>query len=86
LISTTRIKICKTLGIPIDKDIPKGTHSFRRNHQSSFIEEGGSIELAGSVYGNHSRATENNYLLKINSQAAASIVDKTHEKLFKSRV
>ena len=79
------VKICKKLGIPIDRNVMRGTHAFRRNHQTSFLEEGGSIELAAKVYGNSPNAIDNHYRLKMNSSISASIVAKTHEKLFKNK-
>lgn len=76
-------KICKKLNVPVDKDVIRGTHAFRRVHQTSFIEEGGSQELAAKIYGNSPETMERNYILKINSSLSAPIIDKTHEKLFK---
>lgn len=74
-------KICKQLGIELSKEIPRGTHAFRRVHQTAFIEEGGSIELASKVYGNSPKVVEQHYLLNLNAKSSASIVDMTQRKL-----
>lgn len=77
-------KACDNLGIGIDKTLPKGTHAFRRVHETSFLENGGSLDLAAKVYGNSPKVIEANYLLSVNAQSSAPVIDLTQQKLFKN--
>ncbi len=73
---------CKKLGIPIDKYCLKGTHAFRRVHETSFMESGGSLDLAAKVYGNSERVIESNYLLSVDATSSLEYIQATHDYLF----
>ncbi len=73
---------CKELGIPIDKEFLKGTHAFRRVHETTFLEKGGSLDLASKVYGNSPRVVEDNYMLAVNAESSLQYIQSIHDSLF----
>jgi hypothetical protein len=74
--------LCRTLKIPIDKEIIKGPHAFRRTHESEILSSGGSSEMTGRIYGNSPRTIAKHYELFSESRAAAPYIEKLQEHLF----
>ena len=55
-------RICSNLGIELDHDAMKGTHSFRRNAISDVINStGGNLVLASQLFGNSPLVACKNY-------------------------
>ena len=73
---------CKKLNITIDSYYRKGIHAFRRNHETAFLENGGTLDMAGKVYGNSARVINSNYMLPVEAAKSREIVQKIHDDLF----
>ena len=73
---------CKKLGIDIDPNCLKGTHAFRRVHETAFLEKGGTLDLASNVYGNSPRVVRDNYMLSVNADSSLRYIQAIHESLF----
>ncbi len=74
-------KICKKLGIPISKDFIKGTHAFRRVHETEFIGETGSSKLSEEIYGHTEKTVDEHYRMKQAAEVTAPTVLKIQNKI-----
>lgn len=69
--------LCEKLGIEkINDEVIRGPHSFRRNAITSFINNGGSIEMAAATYGNSPEVAKKNYFTGIDLKKDSEIMDK----------
>ncbi|MBR6238785.1 MAG: hypothetical protein IKQ83_07055 [Lachnospiraceae bacterium] len=74
--------VCNKLGIPVNKEIPKGPHSFRRNHLTGFVELSGNAMLGTNLYGNSVKAFDQYYALSYNAATSAPFVEAFQTKIF----
>lgn len=74
-------KVCKALGIEISKNFVKGTHAFRRVHETTFLEENGSSQIATTIYGHTEDVIKQNYLLAVNAKLAAPTVSTIQSRI-----
>ena len=64
-------RMCASLDIPIQKDIIKGTHSFRRNAITRVVNNsGGNVILASQLFGNSPNVAMNHYYTKADEEQA----------------
>ena len=64
-------RMCKSLGIPIQKDLIKGTHSFRRNAITKVVNNtGGNVILASQLFGNTPNVALKHYFTKADEEQA----------------
>lgn len=75
------VQICKILDIPISKEFPKGTHAFRRTHETEFIGETGSSQLSQEIYGHSEKTVEEHYRLSQAAKVTAPTVSKIQNKI-----
>ena len=75
------VQICKILDIPISKEFPKGTHAFRRTHETEFIGETGSSQLSQEIYGHNEKTVEEHYRLSQAAKVTAPTVSKIQNKI-----
>lgn len=69
--------LCDELGIEkINNEVIRGPHSFRRNSITSFINNGGSIEMAAILHGNSPDVIKKNYFTGADLEKMLEIVDK----------
>lgn len=73
---------CRKLDIAIDSYYRKGPHAFRRSHETAFMENGGTLDMAGHVYGNSPRVIKSNYMLSVEALKSREIVQAIHNDLF----
>lgn len=70
-------RTCEKLGIEIDQDYIKGTHSFRRNAITDVINaSGGNLVLASKLFGNSPEVANKNYFTGINMADALDCLNK----------
>lgn len=74
-------KACKALGIRNDSSFMRGTHSFRRIHQTSMMEQGANERLASQLYGNSPQSMKSHYLLSENALSAAEMIEATDQRI-----
>lgn len=64
-------RMCKSLDIPIRKDLIKGTHSFRRNAITKVVNNtGGNVILASQLFGNTPNVALKHYFTKADEEQA----------------
>lgn len=69
-------RMCKKLGIEINREIIKGTHSFRRNAITDVVNAtGGNIILASELFGNSPEVAKRNYFTGINMENAVQALN-----------
>ena len=69
--------MCNALNIPIRKEVIKGTHSFRRNSITEFVNNSdGDVELAALVFGNSPEVIRNHYMLGADLKKAREVLEK----------
>ncbi len=69
-------RMCNSLGIPIQKDIIKGTHSFRRNAITKVVNNsGGNVILASQLFGNSPNVAMNHYYTKADEEQALKALE-----------
>lgn len=69
-------RTCKKLGIEISRDKVKGTHSFRRNAITEFVNAtNGNLALASKLYGNSPDVANKNYYTGVDMDEARSIIE-----------
>ena len=76
-------KICKKYGIPISKELIKGTHAFRRVHETAFLNETGSTQWSEGIYGHNERTVKEFYLMQQNAQVTAPTVSNIQNAVIK---
>jgi integrase len=70
-------RTCKKLGIEINREFRKGTHSFRRNAITDVINSsGGNIVLASKLFGNSPEVAKKNYFTGIDMNDALECLNK----------
>lgn len=70
-------RMCTKLGIEVNKDFKKGTHSFRRNAITDTINSsGGNIILASTLFGNSPEVAKKNYFTGIDMNDALECLNK----------
>jgi len=69
-------RMCKALGIPIQKDLIKGTHSFRRNAITKVVNNtGGNVILAAQLFGNSPDVALKHYFTKADEEQARKALE-----------
>ncbi|MCR5452932.1 MAG: site-specific integrase [Lachnospiraceae bacterium] len=69
-------RMCNTLGIPIQKDLIKGTHSFRRNAITKVVNNtGGNVVLASQLFGNSPDVALKHYFTKADEEQARKALE-----------
>ncbi len=69
-------RMLRNLGIKVDPKIIKGTHSFRRNAITDFINSSeGNIIMAAELFGNTPEVARKNYYTGIDLRRAKAILD-----------
>ena len=68
-------RMCKRLGIKISREMIKGPHSFRRNGITNICNNGGSMEMAASLYGNSPLSISKHYYTGANIIEAKRILE-----------
>lgn len=69
-------KICRKLGIKIQKDLIRGPHSFRRNAITDVVNAtNGNIILASSLFGNTPNVAKQNYYTGVNLEKAKDVLN-----------
>ena len=70
-------RACKKLGIEVNQEFRKGTHSFRRNAITDVVNaSGGNIILASKLFGNSPEVAKKNYFTGIDMQDALECLNK----------
>ena len=70
-------RTCKKLGIEINREFRKGTHSFRRNAITDVINSsGGNVILASKLFGNSPEVAKKNYFTGIDMENALECLNK----------
>ena len=70
-------RTCKKLGIEINREFRKGTHSFRRNAITDVINSsGGNVILASKLFGNSPEVAKKNYFTGIDMENALECLTK----------
>jgi integrase len=70
-------RTCKKLGIEVNQEFRKGTHSFRRNAITDVINSsGGNIVLASKLFGNSPEVAKKNYFTGIDMDDALECLNK----------
>lgn len=68
---------CKKLGIEINREFRKGTHSFRRNAITDVVNaSGGNMVLASKLFGNSPEVAKKNYFTGIDMENALECLNK----------
>ncbi len=69
-------RICKALDIPIQRDLIKGTHSFRRNAITKVVNNtGGNVILASQLFGNSPEVAMKHYFTKADEEQARKALE-----------
>lgn len=69
-------KMCNELGIPISKDLKKGTHAFRRTHITNFVNKSnGNILMASEIFGNSVQIANKHYYTGVDIEEARKILE-----------
>lgn len=69
-------RMCQALNIPLNKECIKGTHSFRRNAITQFVNDsGGNMLMASQLYGNTPTVAEKNYYAGLNLSDAKAVLE-----------
>ncbi len=69
-------RMCKSLDIPIQKDLIKGTHSFRRNAITKVVNNtGGNVILASQLFGNTPNVALKHYFTKADEEQARKALE-----------
>ena len=69
-------RMCQALGIPIQKDLIKGTHSFRRNAITKVVNNtGGNVILASQLFGNSPDVALKHYFTKADEEQARKALE-----------
>ncbi len=64
-------RMCNKLGIPISRELIKGTHSFRRNAITRVVNNtGGDVILAAQLFGNSPEVAMKHYYTKADEEKA----------------
>lgn len=70
-------RACKKLGIEVNQEFRKGTHSFRRNAITDVVNASGdNIILASKLFGNSPEVAKKNYFTGIDMQDALECLNK----------
>ena len=77
--------ICRSLGISISKEFPKGTHAFRRTHETSLKNRGIDAEAIGRAYGNTPKTIDKNYDTKSKPDYLRPYISEIQNNLFNSK-
>ncbi|MBQ9023270.1 MAG: hypothetical protein IJ108_05065 [Eubacterium sp.] len=75
-------RACKNNNIELSKEFVRGTHAFRRVHETSAIDNGISRDQVGRIYGNIPKTILKHYELSAASAATAPVVDQVQRQLF----
>lgn len=70
-------RICHRTGIPIQADIIRGPHAFRRNAAERLSNAGGNAEMVAKLLGNTPTVLKNNYYDGLNIVAAQELLNST---------
>ncbi len=70
-------RICRRTGIPIQADIIRGPHAFRRNAAERLSNAGGNAEIVAKLLGNTPTVLKNNYYDGLNIVAAQELLNST---------
>ena len=69
-------RMCRALEIPVCQDTVRGTHAFRRNAISRYVNlEGGSIEDAARLFGNSALVAEKHYFTGMDVEKFRKVLD-----------
>ena len=69
-------RMCQALEIPVCQDTVRGTHAFRRNAISRYVNlEGGSIEDAARLFGNSALVAEKHYFTGMDVERFRKVLD-----------
>ena len=69
-------RMCRALEIPVCQDTVRGTHAFRRNAISRYVNlEGGSIEDAARLFGNSALVAEKHYFTGMDVERFRKVLD-----------
>ena len=69
-------RMCRALDIPVCQDTVRGTHAFRRNAISRYVNlEGGSIEDAARLFGNSALVAEKHYFTGMDVERFRKVLD-----------
>ena len=69
-------RMCRALDIPVCQDTVRGTHAFRRNAISRYVNlDGGSIEDAARLFGNSALVAEKHYFTGMDVQRFRKVLD-----------
>ena len=69
-------RMCKALDIPIQRDLIKGTHSFRRNAITKVVNNtGGNVILASQLFGNSPDVALKHYFTKADEEQARKALE-----------
>ena len=70
-------RACKKLGIEVNQEFRKGTHSFRRNAITDVVNaSGGNMLLASKLFGNSPEVAKKNYFTGIDMENALECLNK----------
>ena len=69
-------RMCRALDIPVCQDTVRGTHAFRRNAISRYVNlDGGSIEDAARLFGNSALVAEKHYFTGMDVERFRKVLD-----------
>ena len=69
-------RMCRALEIPVCRDTVRGTHAFRRNAISRYVNlDGGSIEDAARLFGNSALVAERHYFTGMDVERFRKVLD-----------